>query len=53
MTEPIVLHSDADHQRAQQRIAALHGQPDSPAKTQELQALADAILVFLLRLDET
>ncbi|MGL4444989.1 MAG: hypothetical protein ACRCU1_15295 [Alsobacter sp.] len=53
MTGPIVLHSDADHQQAQQRIAALRGEPDSPAQRQELQALADAILAFQLRLDET
>lgn len=53
MTEPFVIHTDEDHRQAQQRIAELSSEPDTEAKAAELQALADAILVFQLRLDET
>lgn len=53
MSEPIVIQSDEEHEQAQRRIRELNAAPDSADKTRELEALAEAVLVFQLRLDET
>ena len=52
MKTPITVHTEEDYQRAQERVAELNTQPDSHAKEAELQALADAMLAFEMRLDE-
>lgn len=51
MKEPIVIHTEEDYERAQQRVAELNASPDSPEKEHELQALAEAMLAYELRLD--
>ncbi|WP_156323286.1 hypothetical protein [Bosea sp. AAP35] len=53
MSGPITIQTEEERQVAQQRIAALQAEPDSPDKEGELQAIAEALLVFQLRLDET
>jgi hypothetical protein len=50
--EPIVIHTEEDYDRAQQRVAELNASPDSADKEHELRAIADAMLVFELRRDE-
>lgn len=52
MKEPIIIHTDEDYERAQQRVAELNAAADGPDKDRELQALAEAMLAFELRLDE-
>lgn len=52
MKEPIVIHTEEDHERAQQRIEELNAAADSDNKEHELQALAEAMLAFELRCDE-
>lgn len=52
MNEPIMVHTEEDFQRAQERVEELMAQPDSPAKDKELQALAEAMLAFEMRRDE-
>ena len=49
---PIVIHTDEDYDRAQQRVKELNAMPDSGEKERELQALAEAMLAFELRRDE-
>jgi hypothetical protein len=49
---PIVIHTDEDYERAQQRVEELNAAPDSPEKEREQQALAEAMLAFELRRDE-
>ena len=50
--EPIVIHTEEDYDRAQQRVAELNAGPDSAEKDRELQAIADAMLAFELRRDD-
>ncbi|WP_353184596.1 hypothetical protein [Bosea sp. (in: a-proteobacteria)] len=52
MKTPIVVHTDEDYERAQQRVTELNAMPDSAEKDNELQAIADAMLAFELRRDE-
>ena len=52
MKLPIVIHTDEDYDRAQQRVKELNAMPDSGEKDRELQALAEAMLAFELRRDE-
>lgn len=52
MKIPIVVHTEEDYERAQQRVAELNAMPDSSEKDKELQAIADAMLAFELRRDE-
>lgn len=52
MKEPIVVHTEEDYERAQQRIEELNDAEESSDKEHELQALAEAILAFELRRDE-
>ncbi|SIQ44212.1 hypothetical protein SAMN05880592_10373 [Bosea sp. TND4EK4] len=52
MKEPIVIHTEEDYDRAQQRVAELNAGPDSAEKDRELQAIADAMLAFELRRDD-
>lgn len=52
MKEPIVVHTEEDFARAQQRVEALNAAPDSGDKELELQALAEALLAFELRRDQ-
>jgi len=49
---PIVIHSDEDYDRAQQRVKELNAKPDTPDKEKELQALAEAMLSFELRRED-
>lgn len=49
---PIVIHSDEDYDRAQQRVKELNALPDTPDKEKELHALAEAMLSFELRRDD-
>lgn len=49
---PIMVHTEEDYERAQQRVEELNASPDSPEKDKELQALAEAMLSFELRRDE-
>lgn len=49
---PIVIHTDEDYDRAQQRVKELNAMPDSGEKERELQALAEAMLAFELRRDD-
>lgn len=53
MKEPIVIHTDEDYDRAQQRVEELNAQPNSPDKDRELQAIAEAMLSFELRRDDS
>ncbi|WP_420103016.1 hypothetical protein [Bosea sp. (in: a-proteobacteria)] len=52
MKEPIVIHSEEDYDRAQQRVEELNAAADSPEKDKELEAIAEAMLAFELRRDE-
>lgn len=52
MKLPIVIHTDEDYERAQQRVAELNGAPDTAEKERELRAIAEAMLAFELRRDE-
>jgi hypothetical protein len=52
MKEPIVVHTEEDYQRAQERVAELSAKPDDPANEAELQALAEAMLAWEMRRDE-
>ncbi|WP_158516178.1 hypothetical protein [Bosea vaviloviae] len=52
MKQPIVVHTEEDYQRAQERVQELSASPESPARDAELAALADAMLAFEMRLDE-
>lgn len=49
---PIVIHTDEDYERAQQRVEELNGMPDGTEKERELRAIAEAMLAFELRRDE-
>jgi hypothetical protein len=49
---PIVIHTEEDYDRAQQRTEELSAMPDSADKERELHALAEAMLAFELRRDE-
>lgn len=51
MKEPILIHTEEDYERAQQRVAELNASADSAEKERELQALAQAMLAYELRLD--
>ena len=51
--EPIVIHTEEDYERVQRRIEELNAAAESADKERELAALAEAMLVFELRLDET
>lgn len=52
MLKPIVVHTEEDYQRAQERVAELNAEPDSTAKEDELAALAEAMLAYEMRLDD-
>ena len=52
MKEPIVVHTEEDFQRAQERAEELGAEPDSSAKEAELRALAEAMLAWEMRRDE-
>jgi hypothetical protein len=52
MKQPIVVHTEEDYQRAQERAQELSAAPESPERDAELAALADAMLAFEMRLDE-
>lgn len=52
MKLPIVIHTDEDYDRAQQRVEELNATPDTPEKERELRAIAEAMLTFELRRDE-
>ena len=52
MKEPIVIHTEEDYERAEQRIEELNAAEESGAKQHELQARAEAMLSFELRRDE-
>ena len=52
MKLPIVVHTEEDYERAQQRVEDLNAMPDSAEKERELRALAEAMLAFELRRDE-
>jgi hypothetical protein len=52
MMQPIVVHTEEDYQRAQERVEELNAEPDSQAKEAELAALAEAMLAFEMRRDE-
>lgn len=52
MKLPIVIHTDEDYERAQQRVEELNAMPDSSEKERELRAIAEAMLAFELRRDE-
>ena len=49
---PIVIHTEEDYDRAQQRVEELNATPDSAEKERELHALAEAMLAFELRRDD-
>jgi hypothetical protein len=53
MKTPIAVHTDEDFEQAQRRVAELSITPDSPEKARELEALAEAMLAFELRRDES
>lgn len=50
--EPIIIHTEEDYDRAQQRVEELNAAEESSQKDRELQALAEAMLAFELRRDE-
>jgi hypothetical protein len=50
---PIVIHTEEDYDRAQQRAEELNAMPDGAEKERELHALAEAMLAFELRRDDT
>jgi len=50
--EPIVIHTEEDYERAQQRVEELNAAAESSDKEHELHALAEAMLAFELRRDE-
>ena len=52
MKLPIVINTEEDYDRAQQRVEELNATPDSTEKERELHALAEAMLAFELRRDE-
>ncbi|WP_187640158.1 hypothetical protein [Bosea sp. F3-2] len=52
MKLPIVIHSDEDYDRAQQRVKELNAMPDTADKEKELHALAEAMLSFELRRED-
>lgn len=52
MKEPIVIHTEEDYDRAQQRVEELNAQAASADKDRELQAIAEAMLAFELRRDD-
>ncbi|PTM43036.1 hypothetical protein [Bosea sp. 124] len=52
MKEPIVIHTEEDYERAQQRVEELNAAGESGDKERELQALAEAMLAFELRRDD-
>lgn len=52
MKLPIVIHTEEDYDRAQQRAEELSAMPDTADKERELHALAEAMLAFELRRDE-
>jgi len=49
---PIVIHTEEDYDRAQQRVEELNAMPDGAEKERELHALAEAMLAFELRRDD-
>jgi hypothetical protein len=49
---PIMIHTEEDYDRAQQRVAELNAMPDGAEKERELHALAEAMLAFELRRDD-
>ena len=49
---PIVIHTEEDFDRAQQRVEELNAMPDGAEKERELHALAEAMLAFELRRDD-
>lgn len=49
---PIIIHTDEDYDRAQQRVEELNALPDNSEKERELRAIAEAMLAFELRRDE-
>ncbi|WP_336813438.1 hypothetical protein [Bosea sp. MMO-172] len=49
---PIVIHTEEDYDRAQQRVEELNAMPDGADKERELHALAEAMLAFELRRDD-
>ena len=50
---PIVIHTEEDYDRAQQRVEELNAMPTSAEKERELHALAEAMLAFEPRRDES
>lgn len=50
--EPIVIHTEDDYERAQQRVKELGNPADGSAQAREQQALAEAMLAWELRRDE-
>lgn len=52
MKLPIVIHTEEDYDRAQQRVEELNAMPNSAEKERELHALAEAMLAFELRRDD-
>lgn len=52
MKQPILVHTEEDYQRAQQRVLELNQEPDSPEKEAEQAAIAEAMLAWELRLDD-
>ena len=52
MKLPIVIHTEEDYDRAQQRVKELNALPDGTEKERELRAIAEAMLAFELRRDD-
>lgn len=52
MKEPIVIHTEEDYERVQQRVKELGRPPEGSSQDKELQALAEAMLAWELRHDE-
>lgn len=52
MKPPIIVHTEEDYQRAQERAEELSASPESPARDAELAALAEAMLAYEMRRDE-
>ncbi|WP_293809753.1 hypothetical protein [uncultured Bosea sp.] len=52
MKLPIVIHTEEDYDRAQQRVEELNAMPNSAEKERELHALGEAMLAFELRRDD-
>lgn len=53
MREPIVVHTEEDYDAAQRRLEELNAEDESPAKHDELAAIAEAMLAFEMRRDDS